>query len=46
MDKMVMLIPMAETFRNETYMYKENFKPNPDLLGVVVTHSAVASLFW
>ena len=46
MDKMVMLIPMAETFRNETYMYEVHFKPNPDLLGVVVTHSPVASLFW
>ena len=41
MDKMVMVSSM-----DETYMYEEHFKTNPDLLGVVVTHSAVASLFW
>ena len=46
MDKMVMVSTMDETFRDETYMYEEHFKTNPDLLGVVVTHSAVASLFW
>ena len=45
MDNMVMLIPMDETFRDETYVYEEHFKTNPDLLGVVVTHSPVASLF-
>ena len=26
---------MAETFRNETYMYKECFKTNLDLLGLL-----------
>ena len=46
MDKMGMVSAMDETLRNETYMYEEHFKTNPDLLGVVVTHSPVASLFW
>jgi len=45
MDKMVMVSAMDETFRDETYMYEEHFKTNPDLLGVVLTHSPVASLF-
>ena len=46
MDKMVMVSAMDETFRKDRYVYEEHFKTNPNLLGVVVTHSAVASLFW
>ena len=41
-----MVSAMDETFGNERYMYEEHFKTHPDLLGVVGTHSAVASLFW
>ena len=40
-----MVSAMDETFRDETYMYEKHFKTYPDLLGVVVTHSPVASLF-
>ena len=40
-----MVSSMDETFRDETYVYEEHFKTSPDLLGVVLTHSPVASLF-
>ena len=41
-----MVSAVDETFRKDTYVNEEHFKTNPDLLAMVVTHSAVASLFW
>ena len=43
--KIMGVMSQAEIFRDETMMAWEHFKTNPKVMGVVGTHSPVASLF-
>ena len=43
--KIMGVLSQAEIFRDESLMAYEHFKTNPRVMGVVGTHSPVASLF-